>query len=58
MTGPTRAEILKRIDIEEARIVSAYRNIEALTVQAGKSQDELIRLYAQLDLLPEDTTVA
>jgi len=47
----TREEIIRRIEIEETRRASAYRNIEGLTVQAGKSQDEISRLYALLETM-------
>lgn len=50
----TREEILKRIDIEDARIASADRNIEGLITQKNKSLDEQTRLFALLEVLPEE----
>lgn len=52
----TREEILKRIEIEDARIASADRNIEGYIIQRGKSQDEISRLFAMLDSIPEEQT--
>jgi hypothetical protein len=49
----TREEIMKRIEIEDARIASADRNIEGLILQKNKSLDEQSRLFALLDALPE-----
>ena len=49
----TREEILRRIDIEDARIASADRNIEGLITQRNKSLDEQARLFALLESLPE-----
>lgn len=56
----TREEILKRIEIEDARIASADRNIEGLINQKNKSLDEQTRLFALLEALPpeESTTPA
>ncbi len=54
----TKEEILKRISIEDARIVVADRNIEGLIIQRGKSQDEISRLYALLENLPNEETEA
>ncbi len=55
MAGMTREEILKRIEIEDARIASADRNIEGLIIQKNKSLDEQARLFALLEaLLPEE----
>jgi len=53
-----REEILKRIAIEDARIANADRNIEGLIAQKNKSLDEQARLFALLEALPEDATVA
>ena len=50
----TREEILKRIEIEDARIASADRNIEGLILQKNKSLDEQARLWALLEALPEE----
>lgn len=50
----TREEILRRIEIEDARIASADRNIEGLILQKNKSLDEQSRLFALLDALPEE----
>ena len=50
----TRAEIMKRIEIEDARITSADRNIEGLINQKNKSLDEQARLFALLEALPEE----
>lgn len=50
----TREEILKRIEIEDARIASADRNIEGLIQQKNKSLDEQARLFALLDALPQE----
>ena len=52
----TREEILKRIDIEDARIASADRNIEGLILQKNKSLDEQARLFALLEALPEEVS--
>ena len=49
----TKEEILRRIDIEDARIANADRNIEGLIAQKNKSLDEQARLFALLDALPE-----
>ncbi len=54
MAGMTREEILKRIDIEDARIASADRNIEGLILQKNKSLDEQARLFALLEALPPE----
>lgn len=50
----TREEILRRIEIEDARIASADRNIEGLIIQRNKSLDEQARLFALLEALPDD----
>ena len=50
----TREEILKRIEIEDARIANADRNIEGLILQKNKSLDEQARLWALLEALPEE----
>ena len=50
----TREEILKRIEIEDARIASVDRNIEGLILQKNKSLDEQARLWALLETLPEE----
>lgn len=49
-----REEILKRIEIEDARIASADRNIEGLIAQKTRSQVEQARLFALLEALPEE----
>ena len=54
MAGMTREEILKRIEIEDARIASADRNIEGLILQKNKSLDEQARLFALLEALPDE----
>ena len=54
MASMTREEILKRIEIEDARIASADRNIEGLILQKNKSLDEQARLFALLEALPEE----
>jgi len=51
MASMTREEILKRIEIEDARIANADRNIEGLIVQKNKSLDEQARLFALLEKL-------
>jgi hypothetical protein len=51
MASMTREEILKRIEIEDARIASADRNIEGLILQKNKSLDEQARLFALLEKL-------
>lgn len=48
----SREEIIKRIEIEDARIASADRNIEGLILQKNKSLDEQARLFALLQNLP------
>ena len=48
----TREEIMKRIEIEDARIASADRNIEGLIAQKTRSQAEQARLFALLEALP------
>jgi hypothetical protein len=53
----TREEIMKRIEIEDARIANADRNIEGLILQKNKSLDEQARLFALLDALPPEETV-
>jgi len=50
----TREEIMKRIEIEDARITSADRNIEGLINQKNKSLDEQSRLFALLEALPPE----
>ncbi len=50
----TKEEIMKRLEIEDARIASADRNIEGLIKQKNKSLDEQARLWALLDGLPEE----
>jgi len=45
---------MKRIEIEDARIASADRNIEGLILQKNKSLDEQARLFALLDALPQE----
>ena len=50
----TREEILKRIEIEDARIANADRNIEGLILQKNKSLDEQARLFALLEELPPE----
>ena len=50
----TREEILKRIEIEDARIANADRNIAGLIIQKNKSLDEQARLFALLDALPPE----
>ena len=56
MAGMTREEILKRIEIEDARIANADRNIEGLILQKNKSLDEQARLFALLEALPDEET--
>lgn len=51
MASMTREEIMKRIEIEDARIASADRNIEGLILQKNKSLDEQARLFALLEEL-------
>ena len=50
----TREEILKRIDIEDARIKNADQNIAGLITQKNKSLDEQARLFVLLETLPEE----
>ncbi len=50
----TREEIMKRIEIEDARIANADRNIEGLILQKNKSLDEQARLFALLEALQEE----
>ena len=50
----TREEIMKRIEIEDARITSADRNIEGLIAQKSRSQVEQARLWSLLETLPEE----
>lgn len=52
-----REEILKRIEIEDARIANADRNIEGLIIQKNKSLDEQARLFALLEALPAEKEV-
>jgi hypothetical protein len=54
LAGMTREEILKRIEIEDARIANADRNIEGLILQKNKSLDEQARLFALLEALPPE----
>jgi len=54
MASMTREEILKRIEIEDARIANADRNIEGLILQKNKSLDEQARLFALLEALPDE----
>ena len=56
MASMTREEILKRIEIEDARIASADRNIEGLILQKNKSLDEQARLWKLLEDLPPETS--
>jgi hypothetical protein len=51
MASMTRDEILKRIDIEDARIKNADQNIAGLIAQKNKSLDEQARLFALLEEL-------
>lgn len=51
MASMTREEILKRIDIEDARIKNADQNIAGLILQKNKSLDEQARLFALLEEL-------
>jgi hypothetical protein len=53
----TREEILKRIEIEDARIANADRNIEGLILQKNKSLDEQARLFALLENLPPEEII-
>jgi hypothetical protein len=59
MASMTRDEILKRIDIEDARIKNADQNIAGLIAQKNKSLDEQARLFALLEALdtPEEPEV-
>jgi DNA modification methylase len=57
MASMTREEILKRIEIEDARIANADRNIEGLILQKNKSLDEQARLFALLETLPPEEVV-
>lgn len=52
----TREEIMKRIDVEDARIANADRNIEGLILQKNKSLDEQARLFTLLAALDTETT--
>ena len=54
MASMTRDEILKRIDIEDARIKNADQNIAGLIAQKNKSLDEQARLFALLEALPDE----
>jgi hypothetical protein len=54
LAGLTREEIMKRIEIEDARIANADRNIEGLILQKNKSLDEQARLFALLEVLPDE----
>lgn len=54
MASMTREEIMKRIDIEDARIKNADQNIAGLILQKNKSLDEQARLFALLEELPEE----
>lgn len=53
----SREEILKRIEIEDARIASADRNIEGLILQKNKSLDEQARLFALLEALSKEEEI-
>lgn len=53
----SREEIIKRIEIEDARIASADRNIEGLILQKNKSLDEQARLFALLENLPKEEEI-
>ena len=53
----TREEIMKRIEIEDARIASADRNIEGLIAQKTRSQAEQARLFSLLEALPPEEPV-
>ena len=59
MASMTREEILKRIEIEDARIKNADQNIAGLITQKNKSLDEQARLFALLEALdtPEEPEV-
>lgn len=57
MAGLTREEIMKRIDIEDARIKNADQNIAGLILQKNKSLDEQARLFALLETLPPEEVV-
>jgi hypothetical protein len=59
LAGMTREEILKRIEIEDARIKSADQNISGLITQRDKSLAEQARLFALLEALdtPEEPEV-
>lgn len=50
----TREEILKRIEIEDARIANTDRNIEGLLTQRGGSLDKQSKLFALLEALPPE----
>jgi hypothetical protein len=50
----TKAEILKRIEIEDARIASADKNMAGLILQRNKSLDEQLRLQGLYDALPPE----
>ena len=50
----TREEIMKRIEIKDARIANADRNIEGLILQKNKSLDEQARLWVLLEALPPE----
>ena len=54
MAGLTREEIMKRIEIEDARIKNADQNIAGLIAQKNKSLDEQARLFALLEALPDE----
>ncbi|HBK85516.1 MAG TPA: hypothetical protein DDZ53_05745 [Firmicutes bacterium] len=58
MVSMTREEILKRINIEDARIKSADQNIAGLVLQRGDSLDKQSRLFALLEALPEEEPTA
>lgn len=45
---------MKRIEIEDARIANADRNIAGLILQKNKSLDEQARLFALLEALPDE----
>lgn len=49
-----REEITKCIEIENARVDNADRNIEALIIQRGKSLDKITLWQEQLKSLPSE----
>jgi len=58
MASMTREEIMKRIDIEDARIKNADQNIAGLILQKNKSLDEQARLFALLEALDAEESEA